>query len=70
MALRRATSANDLERELRRAAACYELRQVVPVDALCEFHGEQARQAETLQLLDVPGVDQCIVVWALVELCI
>jgi hypothetical protein len=50
-----------------RAAASNEVRQLVPVDELCESFGEHARQAETFQLLSAPVVDQQFLVGSLFE---
>src|SRR2546421_6036905 len=58
----RPTSARDLERELRRAAARDERCDLVPVDEAGERLSEDARQAEAAQLLGAPGLDQQLLV--------
>src|SRR2546421_7246779 len=60
-------SAHNLQRELRRAPACDELGDLVPVDEVRECLGKDVPQAKTLQLLDAPGVDQQLLVGCVLD---
>src|SRR5205809_5025636 len=55
---RRTTSPHDLECEIRRTAACDKGRDLVPIDETGERLGEDARQAEAVQLLGASGWDK------------
>jgi len=62
--------ANDLEREVGRAAARHELGDPVPVDPTREQLGDDPRQAEDLELLGAPSVHELLLVDPLERRCL
>lgn len=61
-------SADDLEREPRRAAALYQLGERVPVNEVGERLGDSVRQAETQQLFCAPSANEELLVGFDIEL--